>query len=156
METEERGELIILAAGVAALILSVWHTSSRPGGAVYGPLAGMEEAGNLSAEERAAPGEKGVERKSLSELKYTGREYRDPLDDGGLAEKGSAEKTEALFPKENFLVSAVIWGSDKPRAIVNSKIMAVGDALDGARIVAIDREGVHVKFGGQDILLAIK
>jgi|GEM_PF-2504614 len=96
------------------------------------------------------------------EIIYAGRQGRDPLDNSVVVVK--AEKKEITppgqeepppFPVEKFSVSAVIWGTNMPQAIINDKIVGMGEQLEGGKIVGIDKGGIHIDYGGKEVLLQI-
>lgn len=49
-------------------------------------------------------------------------------------------------PPPPLTVQGLIWGGNLPQAIVNNKIVKVGDTIDGANITGIDKDGVTVLF----------
>jgi hypothetical protein len=44
----------------------------------------------------------------------------------------------------------LIWGSSLPQAIVNNKVVKVGDKIEGAEVVSIDKQGVTVLFANKE------
>lgn len=62
----------------------------------------------------------------------------------------------ALFPNEPSLTSpspvrlqGIIWGIQPPRAIINDRIVKIGESIEGAQIVDIAPEGVTIDYQGQ-------
>lgn len=59
----------------------------------------------------------------------------------------------------SFSVSGLAWGTDKPRAIINERVLGIGDVFTTAdasekiEVVDISKEGVLVKYGNQQLLL---
>ena len=53
----------------------------------------------------------------------------------------------------NLRLEGLFWGVARPQAIINRRILAVGDEIDGARITAITPDGVTLKFNGADLTL---
>lgn len=163
MRQKEKRQLLILG-GLTTIWLLCWiftRGSPKPVAAPLSPQAGTTP---LVSGEALYMG-KGVEVKKVKgvgEVKYIGRENRDPLDNSMILEKPKEvvvveeKKEERVFPKENFSVSAVIWGSKIPQAIINDKIVTVGEVLDGGKIIGIDKKGIHIDFEGREVLLVIK
>jgi len=98
------------------------------------------------------------------EIIYSGRQNRDPLDNSAVVITTKKEEQEivvprqeaqAPFPVEKFSVSAIIWGTKMPQAIINDKIVGIGEQLDEGRIAGIDKGGVHIDYGGKEVLLQI-
>ncbi len=54
---------------------------------------------------------------------------------------------------EELQLQGIFWGVAKPQAIINRKAYSVGDEVDGAKIVAISREGVTVSVDGKELLV---
>lgn len=62
-----------------------------------------------------------------------------------------------LSPANRFVVSGLIWNSDRPQAIVNGRIVGIGDILpDNWEITHISREGVKVSAHGHAFLIEPK
>ncbi|MBI4336082.1 MAG: hypothetical protein HY589_05450 [Candidatus Omnitrophica bacterium] len=176
MGEKDKKQLIVLGVGAVVLAgLIFFRVSSRPKGAVLLseitgghalPAGGAPGPGTAAstpvAQTAVSAGQAGGGR----EIKYTGRENRDPLDNSALFAGIAAPEPSAPpqkepeiikeFPKDNFSISAIIWGSKRPQAIINDKILGVGEKLDGAQIVGIDKKGVHLDFEGREVLLPIK
>jgi hypothetical protein len=67
-----------------------------------------------------------------------------------------------LPPKEvvkksppNLQLTGMVWGEAQPQAIINSKVMAVGDWIEGARVVSITKKGVQLSFEKDTISLTV-
>ena len=50
-------------------------------------------------------------------------------------------------------LQGILWGTARPQAIINRKIVSVGDTIENAKILSVSREGVMVSFNGQQYLL---
>ena len=70
----------------------------------------------------------------------------------------AVEQTPAAPPAElsAWELQGVFWGTDKPQAIINRKILSVGDTIEGAKVTAITKEGVTLSQGGQELELKPK
>lgn len=53
-------------------------------------------------------------------------------------------------------LQGVIWGDGTPQAIINGEVYQLGDVLEQSQIVAINREGVTVRFQGRLYWMAVK
>ena len=54
-------------------------------------------------------------------------------------------------------IKAIMWGSARPMAVINNKVLAEGDiAPDGSRIVRIARNVVTVSKGGEEFHFSMK
>jgi|GEM_PF-1080829 len=57
-------------------------------------------------------------------------------------EKGAGQAAESFI--NSLQLQGVIWGGRFPQAIINEKVVKVGDTLGEARIVEINKEGVSL------------
>lgn len=85
------------------------------------------------------------------DLKYFGVNYRDPFL-SFLPEEKIEEKLEKIAPP-NLKLQGIVWGGDKPRAIINNTVLGKGDEILGAKILEIKKEGISFIYKGQDFLL---
>ena len=51
------------------------------------------------------------------------------------------------------VISGLIWNSDRPQAIVNNKVIDVGDTIETIQVVAIRKEGIEIEFQGKTITI---
>jgi hypothetical protein len=51
-------------------------------------------------------------------------------------------------------VQGLIWGSNKPQAIINNKVFNIGDQIEGAKIIEISKDGVKLSYQDK-IFLAV-
>ncbi|MFH1848195.1 MAG: hypothetical protein ABH825_03135 [Candidatus Omnitrophota bacterium] len=96
-------------------------------------------------------------------MAYGGRNYRIPFDNKialGLVvkeeKKQVAVRQEGSFSKDQFKVSAIVWGTDRPQTIINGELYEVGDVVKGAKITDIDKAGIHVFHGDREHVLIIE
>ncbi len=66
----------------------------------------------------------------------------------------SAAQERAVPSLGNFKVQGVIWGGKFPQAIINNKLLKVGDSIDGFEIVDIEKEGISLSFAGTIVNLS--
>ncbi len=52
-------------------------------------------------------------------------------------------------------LQGILWGTSKPRAIINRRVVSVGDSVEDATVVAVGKNGVTVSFDGQEYLLKL-
>jgi hypothetical protein len=71
-----------------------------------------------------------------------------PVLQSGRGEQKPPPPAEIPLPALN--ITGLIWDTDRPQAIVNSRIVDVGDTILGARIIAIKKTGVDVLFNGKN------
>lgn len=87
----------------------------------------------------------------LPNIEYKAEDLRDPFQNPNIAEgKKPTEESEVSETKEitppSLTVQGLIWGGNFPQAIINNKVVKVGDIIEGVRIISIDKEGITVFF----------
>lgn len=96
------------------------------------------------------------------QIKYKSGRLRDPfvsvLDKDKSTEKTEkgegAELNQATTDISAFEVEGIIWGGKMPQAIINNKVLSVGDLIDGAQILSIDKSGVNLNISGRTVNLS--
>ncbi|MFA5411316.1 MAG: hypothetical protein WC321_05610 [Candidatus Omnitrophota bacterium] len=94
------------------------------------------------------------EKKQLPTLrpltKYTGAKLRDPFQGVKIErEEKVQEATGPATPPPALTVQGLVWGGAFPQAIINNKVFKVGDTIEEARIIDINKDGVTIFFGGR-------
>jgi len=51
-------------------------------------------------------------------------------------------------------IQGLIWGGDFPQAIINNKVVKIGDQIADAEVVAIDKEGVILLYANKKYKLS--
>ena len=74
--------------------------------------------------------------------------FEQPILESELTDVGGSLKSKEEKSLPELTVQGIIWGSNLPQAIVNNKVVKVGDSLESVDIVAINKEGVTVLFAG--------
>jgi type II secretory pathway component PulC len=57
-------------------------------------------------------------------------------------------------PLPSLAIQGIVWGSSLPQAIINNKVVKVGDTIEGVRITDINKNGVTVSWGNQEYNLS--
>ena len=50
-------------------------------------------------------------------------------------------------------IQGLIWNTDMPQAIVNGKIVKIGDIIDGAEVINISKEGITIRHNDKELLI---
>ena len=80
-------------------------------------------------------------------VEYTAGDLRDPFT--GFSRQ--AAKPEAVGnPEAVFQLSGLVWGGFLRQAIIDGKIVHVGDKIGGAEVLEISKEGVRLKSGSEE------
>ena len=85
---------------------------------------------------------------SYAELKYNGNSFRDPF----FLDKAN-ESDSSTGPSESLKLGGLMHDSKNAKAVINGKMVQVGSKVDGAEIIAIDKDGVKVRQNGKEIML---
>jgi len=71
-------------------------------------------------------------------------------------------QSSAVFPNQeiekplpSLAVQGLVWGGNFPQAIINSKVLKIGDAIEGARIKEIGKDGITLIFEGREHRLPV-
>lgn len=64
-----------------------------------------------------------------------------------------ASGPSAVELAQQFHLQGIFWGTAKPQAVINRKILTVGDEIDEAEVTSITKERVILSFHGQEIAL---
>ncbi|MDD5130227.1 MAG: hypothetical protein PHS66_04150 [Candidatus Omnitrophica bacterium] len=87
-------------------------------------------------------------------VEYKSAQLRDPFKTYFVKEELKPvveEKTEEARPeidRSRLKVQGIIWGVKVPQAIINDKVLTIGDLIEGAEIVSIEKTGVTLSFNG--------
>lgn len=89
-------------------------------------------------------------------VEYDAQNLRDPFTNlvtsiektpGSEEARGEEESKEFNLPA--LAVRGIIWGGKFPQAIINDKVVKVGDTIEGARVIDITKEGITCLFQGR-------
>ncbi|OGX07828.1 MAG: hypothetical protein A2Z88_08675 [Omnitrophica WOR_2 bacterium GWA2_47_8] len=50
-------------------------------------------------------------------------------------------------------ITGLIWNSDQPQAIINGKVIRVGDEVDNVRVTDIQKNKITISHGGKDFTI---
>lgn len=121
---------------------------------IFASKAEFEAIEKLSEAEKAVPQEK-IKRPLLE---YKAGNFRDPFQPpvlGDIVKKGKVEGGQMPeTPPPSLTMQGVIWGGRFPQAIINNKVVKAGDAIEGARIISIDKDGATLFFKDRQYNLA--
>lgn len=87
-------------------------------------------------------------------VEYKSGKLRDPFRTYFVKEEIKESSQENLdLPKPEFdlsklKVQGIVWGGRSPQAIINGQVLSVGDLIEGAQIVSIEKKGITLSFVG--------
>ena len=99
------------------------------------------------------------------EVEYVGSNYRDPFElppalrapivpPEGELPAGVEPEAEVRLPA--LRVDGMIWGSERPQAIIDGEVYDIGDVVKDAEIIGVDREGVAFFYKDRKFILRPK
>lgn len=69
--------------------------------------------------------------------------YKKPEGEAGQTQ------TEEKVDLAKFIVQGIIWGGQLPQAIINDRVLTIGDVIEESKIETIDKSGVTLSFKTQ-------
>ena len=112
-------------------------------------LAGITGSNVLAAEEAVGSG--AITRPVME---YKAAKLRDPFKNCLSEEKPEPVAVETPVVEKPQLdlskltVQGIIWGVKIPQAIINGMILTIGDKIEGAEILSIEKKGITLSYGG--------
>ena len=83
------------------------------------------------------------------QVKYESGQLRDPFQPTWItAGKLPVDLAQSKLDFSALVVQGIIWGGRVPQAIINNKVLAEGDLIDGAKIFKIDKSGITLSVSG--------
>jgi len=85
---------------------------------------------------------------------------RDPLTDilkvhiYKLMQDRSGLPPDKKLPLPALSIEGLIWNTRMPQAIINGRVVRVGDTIEGVKILKIDREGIGVEYQGESAFIS--
>jgi len=75
----------------------------------------------------------------------------------GLKDPFQEEEIEApgIRALPSMTIQGIVWGGSFPQAIINNKVVRVGDTIEGVEITDIDKNRVTVLFENQKYTLSV-
>lgn len=59
-----------------------------------------------------------------------------------------------VIPPPSLTVQGIIWGGDISQAIINQKVVKIGDTIEGAKVTDINKDGIKMIFNDQELYLS--
>ncbi|MDD5255039.1 MAG: hypothetical protein PHR11_03185 [Candidatus Omnitrophica bacterium] len=86
-----------------------------------------------------------------AQVEYRAEDLEDPFG-AEVIEQPQEKKEEKVEVKQlpPMVIQGLIWGGALPQAIVNEKVVKVGDIIEEARVVDIRKDGLIVSFQGEE------
>lgn len=94
-------------------------------------------------------------------MKYKSGKLRDPFktyfinEEPEIVPEESTEEDQPEFDPGKFKVQGIVWGVKSPQAIINDKVLTMGDLIEGAKILRIEKKGITLSFYGKIFNLGV-
>ncbi len=66
----------------------------------------------------------------------------------------AAPAAEETIPSD-LKINGIVWGGDRPQAIINGQVVSIGDTIQEAKVIAITKQGVAVRYKSKKITLTV-
>ena len=64
------------------------------------------------------------------------------------------ESKSQVVTQPKFTVTGLVWNSDRPQAIIDSKVVGIGDEIGGSKIISIKKDAIEVLYQGKFFSIA--
>ncbi|MDD4900268.1 MAG: hypothetical protein PHT31_06170 [Candidatus Omnitrophica bacterium] len=81
-------------------------------------------------------------------VEYHTEGARDPFKPLKIEMEESVEE-EGPQTLPDLKIQGVVWGGSFPQAIINNKVVKVGETIDKAKVIDINKDGITVLFSGR-------
>lgn len=88
-------------------------------------------------------------------VEYKSHNLRDPFmtylikAEPKVALQSNTGVVKPIFDLTKLKVQGIIWGVKTPQAIINDQIFTVGELIEGAEILSIEKKGITLSFNGE-------
>lgn len=62
-------------------------------------------------------------------------------------------KEKKTIPLPAVVIEGIVWNTEMPQAIINSKVVRIGDDIDGFEITGISKDGITIDYDGEQVLI---
>ncbi|OGX45182.1 MAG: hypothetical protein A3G38_04740 [Omnitrophica WOR_2 bacterium RIFCSPLOWO2_12_FULL_51_8] len=135
------------------VFLSILIFSAILPAGVFAVPAELKAIREIEEREKTPPAEIVIER---PRVKFDEEAYRDPFKEPVIKIQDAAapqETQKKQIPLPALTLQGLIWGGIFPQAIINNKVLKIGDIIERARVTNISKDGVVVFFEGEQFSL---
>jgi len=87
-------------------------------------------------------------------VEYKADTLEDPFVEPFISSGAAVDTSFTGASLSNFTVQGLIWGGNFPQAIINNKVLKVGDTIEDARVISIDKTGVSLFYNERQYRLS--
>lgn len=88
-------------------------------------------------------------------IEFNPKSAKDPFKSPVRKKPKNVETREVKVDLPPMSIKGIIWDVDMPQAVINDKVFKVGDDINGAEIVSIEKGAVYLKYRGNDFTLVL-
>ncbi|HNW40040.1 MAG TPA: hypothetical protein PKI44_06430 [Candidatus Omnitrophota bacterium] len=88
-------------------------------------------------------------------MEYKSGDLRDPFktylvkEEPKIVEPENVEEPKPQLDLTKLIVQGIIWGVKTPQAIINNQVLTIGDFIENAEILSIDKKGITLSYNGE-------
>jgi len=79
-------------------------------------------------------------------MEYKASDLKDPFQSPKEEKQQVAQVKAQEKPLPQLVIQGIVWGGSFPQAIINNKVVKIGDTIEEVRIIDIKNDGVTVSF----------
>jgi hypothetical protein len=64
-------------------------------------------------------------------------------------------KTKRIYRQQKWVVSGIVYNQQSPRAFINKKACAVGEVVDNAKVISIQKNSVKLEYKGKQFTIPV-
>lgn len=88
-------------------------------------------------------------------IEYKAEDLQEPFGEGEEQTEGAVERKPAqIEPLPTLTIQGIVWGGTLPQAIIENKVVKIGDTINDVRIVDINKDGLVLFYHGQQYNLS--
>jgi hypothetical protein len=82
-------------------------------------------------------------------VEYKAADLNDPFRPQADEVTGNPAEATVTVKLPDLKIQGLVWGAEHSQAIVNGKVFKIGDTVENARIIDINRDGIDIVFEGR-------
>lgn len=91
----------------------------------------------------------------FNKIEYKAEGLKDPFQEEKIEIKEEPEVQIETKPLPGLQIQGIVWGGAFPQAIINNKVVKIGDTIDQLQIIDIAKSGIIVLFENRKYNLSV-
>lgn len=94
------------------------------------------------------------------DMEYKSSKFRDPFktylikEEPKIVVQDDLPVTKPQFDTSKITIQGIVWGGARSQAIINNRVCTIGDTIEGAQILSIDKKGITLNYGGEIVSIS--